>query len=248
MKILIMHLGNITDNLIASSVIKGLNKKYDNPEITWVVESKKLSSFFKILLQKKHNINIYSFCFFRENKNTFDLLINLNNKLQHELCPNVKIKSVIGLGFGKKYNKYYDYLYNNKKTNLNIFQIYYNLCNVMWKGEGYNISYYPRNKSKKNRIGIAVANTNLRNYVADNLDLYNLKNKKLWHIPYKKNIFKRMDEINRCEQIITDDYLTFHLSLFLRKYVYFLKTIPYNIKLEFFKQGECFNIPLEIIK
>jgi len=66
---------------------------------------------------------------------------------------------------------------------------------------------------------------------------------KIWYIPYKKNIFKRMDEINRCKKIITDDFLTLHLSLYLRKYVYFLQTLPSNTKIELFKNGEIHQVP-----
>ena len=40
-------------------------------------------------------------------------------------------------------------------------------------GEGCDISYYPRSKQKKNRIGVSVANSNLRNYILDNLELDN---------------------------------------------------------------------------
>ena len=60
---------------------------------------------------------------------------------------------------------------------------------MTWKGEGYDIKYYPRTKTKKSRIGMSAANANLRNYVSDNLEI---DDKTIWHIPYKKNIFKRM--------------------------------------------------------
>ena len=47
MKILITHLGDVTDNFIASSILKGLHKKYNNPEITWVTRSNRIKSLFK---------------------------------------------------------------------------------------------------------------------------------------------------------------------------------------------------------
>ena len=114
-----------------------------------------------------------------------------------------------------------------------------------WHGEGYDIKYYPQSKTKKNKIGIAVANANLRNYITKK---QKIDNKRLWHIPYKKNLLKRLDEVNRCNEIITDDFLTFNLVVYLRKYVYFLQTIPYMFKLEYFGKGKIINVPQEIIR
>jgi len=50
---------------------------------------------------------------------------------------------------------------------MSILQLYFILCGLTWKGEGYNIEYFPQTKTKKNRIGISVANSNLRNYILD---------------------------------------------------------------------------------
>ena len=44
----------------------------------------------------------------------------------------------------------------------------------------------------------------------------------------------RMDEVNRCKDIITDDILTMNMAIYLRKRIYFLETAPVNLKLEFF--------------
>ncbi|HUS49053.1 MAG TPA: hypothetical protein VMZ91_02755, partial [Candidatus Paceibacterota bacterium] len=70
----------------------------------------------------------------------------------------------------------------------------------------------------------------------------------IWHIPYKKNIFKKIDEINRCKEVVTDDMTTFHLSMAMKKYVYFLRSFPSNIKMEFFGSGQIFDVPLNIIQ
>jgi len=242
MKILITHLGDITDNFIASSILKGLHKKYDNPEITWVTRSNRIKSLFK------YNKRVKNTLIFNEliNKDeTFDLLINLCPNFNHKLCKNVKIKDATGFSFQKEFDEYIHYLYLNKTTKLNYFQIYYNLSQLKWKGEGYDIAYYPKTKSKNNRAGIAIAHNNLRSYVTNELDL---KTFKKWDIPYKTNIFRRMDEVNKCKSIVTDDFLTFNIAVCLRKYVYFLQTFPYNIKLEFFNQGEIFNVPINIIR
>jgi len=241
-KILVIHLGTLIENFIASSVLRGLCKKYVNPEITWVTATKNIGSIFKYNKKIK---NVLTFKQLEKNKDTFDLLINLSPALEHEICPDVKIKDVKGFDFSKRSDDFFEIFYNNKTTQLNYFQLYYKLAGLNWKGEGYSIAYYPRNHCKKNRVGISVANANLRNYVSEKLDL---KPNKLWHIPYKRNIFKKIDEINRCKKIITDDFITFNVAVFLRKYVYFLKTCSYNVKLEFFKQGKIFPIPVNFVR
>ena len=237
MKILITHLGSLVENFVASSVIKGLYKKYKNPDIIFAVKDKSICSLFKY--NKKVKSVIYENLANKDD--VFDLLINLHPDLDHNICPDIIIKDITGF---YKNNKYYNILYKNEVSNLNLFQIYYKLSGLEWRGEGYDISYYPKNKVRK-KVGISVSNVNLKNYVSEKL---NLENSKLWKIPYKRNIFKKMDEINRCKKIITDDFLTYNIAVCLRKYVYFLKTVSHNTKLEFFNKGEIFNVPLEIIR
>ena len=125
-----------------------------------------------------------------------------------------------------------------------LFQLYYKLAGLKWKGEGYDIGYYPKTRTKKNRAGIAVANSNLRSYILNELKL---DNSSVWNLPRKKNILRKMDEINKCKRIITDDIIIFHLALSLRKYVHFLKTFPLNFNLELFKSGEIYDVPLSTI-
>jgi len=57
-----------------------------------------------------------------------------------------------------------------------------------------------------------------------------------------------MDEINRCQKIITDDLTTLHSALYLRKYVYFLETSPPVLKQELFNSGEIYNVPSLVYK
>ena len=128
---------------------------------------------------------------------------------------------------------------------MSVLQLYFILSGLTWKGEGYDIGYCPKTKTQKNRIGVCVVNANVRNYVLDNLEI---DNKKIWYIPYKKNIFKKMDEINRCKKVITDDLTIFHLAIAMRKYVYYLETFPLNTKLEFFNSGEVFKVPMNNIE
>jgi hypothetical protein len=116
---------------------------------------------------------------------------------------------------------------------------------MIWRGEGYGINYYPKTKSKNNRVGIFVDHTKLKHFVNDNLKASKLK---VSCVPYRKNIYKKMDEINRFSDIVTDDMLTTHLAVYLRKRVHYLETIPSNVNFEFFGNGRIYKVPLSIFK
>jgi hypothetical protein len=180
---------------------------------------------------------------FSTNEWEYDLFINL---WTIEIKTKSILKECTGFGFCEEFDKFKATLLNNmcfpEMSNL---QLYFILCGLTWKGEGYDIGYYPKTKMKKGRIGMSAANANLRNYVLDNLKI---DKKKIWYIPYKKNVFKKMNEINQCEKIITDDILTLHLSLFLRKYVYYLETYPHTMRIELFKQGQLYCVPYNYLK
>lgn len=243
MRILIVHLGVLSELLPSTSIIKGLLKKIDNPNITWVINSPNN----KYIFNYNKNINrVLSFQELEKIDETFDVLINLHPYFPHEKCKNLKIKDAFDFNFQKEFGTFAN-VFEDKVilSNINIFQMYYKLAGLTWKGEGYDIYYYPHSKQKRNKIGISFANINLRNYVIDTL---HFESSKLWYIPHKKNIFKRIDEINKCEKIITDDIITCHLAVYLRKYVYFLKTFPLNVNLEFFGKGEIINVPKAIVQ
>jgi hypothetical protein len=243
MKILITNFGTIAENVSSSSILRRLKRRIEATDITWCVKQKDYKDIFK------HNKSINRIISLEELislEETFDLLINLNPFLPHKICNKVKIIDTLGFGFNEEVDSFESVITGDKQMRgMNVFQMYYKLAGMTWKGEGYDMGYYPRSRSKKNRAGIAVAHANLRNYLTDEL---NLDSMKMWHIPYKKNIFKKMDEINKCSKIITDDMLTLHLALSLRKYVYFLKTIPINTKIEFFGNGEIYDVPKKVFE
>ena len=241
MKILITHLGNLNEILIASSILKTITQKTDKAEITWVNWSKEDKYIFKYNNYISHVLCLSELEFIKKD---FDLLINLNPDLFLE--NNVNAKEAIGFDISDNFNDFKDILKGQVSNHsLSLFQMYHKLSGLTWKGEGYQIGYYPRTKTKRHRIGIAVAHANLRNYVIDEL---HLESGRLWHIPYKKNIFKKMDEINKCDNIVTDDLTTFHLAMNLRKYVYFLQTFPLVLKLELFNSGEIHKVSLGNLK
>ncbi|MFW6009451.1 MAG: hypothetical protein ACOCP8_09335 [archaeon] len=240
MKILITHLGPISQTLPATSILYRINDIVSDANITWVSPN---STYLSIFRYNKIINNTLTFNDLKNRKEEYDILINLHPFFPHKQCPDIRIKNSFDYNFNNYAKDFKDALIYNKNINMNIFQIYYKMIGLTWRGEGYNIQYYPKTKSKSNRVGVALANANLRNYIKDKLNI----SKKMWYIPYKNNLLKRMDEINRCKKIITDDMVTFHLALNLRKYVYYMETIPSNIKLELFNSGEIHKVPKWVI-
>jgi hypothetical protein len=240
MNIVIVHLGNISQLLPSTSVVNGIKKKEKNTHITWVVGNKDFCCINQYNKNIDRTINIEQFI--KEEK-VYDLLINLYLYFPENIKINSIIKNLAGIGFNPHFDQFKDVLSGENCINMTILQLYFMLSGLTWKGEGYDIGYYPKTKTNKNRIGVSVANANIRNYVLDNLEL---EGKKIWYVPYKKNIFKKIDEINKCKKIITDDLTTFHLAMLLRKYVYYLETFPLSTKLEMFGNGEMFKVPMNI--
>ena len=240
MKVVIVHLGPLSELMVASGVNHGIKNYLVDISLTWVVPEEHKYIF-------KHNKNvsrIFSYDeFWDQEGEDYDLCINL---WPIDIKTKANIKKGTGFGFYDEFSKYEDALMGtNSFPEMSNLQLYFYLSGMTWGGEGYDICYYPRTKTKKNKIGMSAANANLRNYVSNNLEV---DDKKIWHIPYKKNIFKRMDEINRCKKIITDDPLTLHLALLLRKYVYYLETYPHTLRLELFKNGQIYHVPYSYLK
>jgi hypothetical protein len=242
MQIAIVHLGNISQLLPATSIINGI-KKYDVvTDVTWVVDKKEFCYIHKY---NKDVLRTVTFDQFISEGREYDLLINLYPYFPEESKMPFSINNFTGFYFNSYFDKLKSIFSENKEQyDMNLFQLYFILCGMTWKGEGYDIGYYPKTKVRSGKIGVSVANANIRNYVLDNLDI---DKKKIWYVPYKKNIFKRMDEINRCKKIITDDLITFHLAMSMRKYVYYLETFPLSTKLELFNSGEICKVPMNII-
>ncbi len=240
MKIAIAHLGTPTQSIPSTSILKKLSSKEYGPEITWISKSE-YSYIFKYNRYIDKSISLNNFL---NNSEQYDVLLNLF-PLKPIANNDAKAKEKIGFGYNDNFKDIEPYLLKTSSNqNLNIFQLYYKIMGWTWHGEGFNLCYYPKTKQKAGRIGVSIANINLKDYVLDNLQLDNTR---LWYIPMKKNIFKKMDEINKCKKVITDDLLTAHLAIYLRKYVYFLETYPLPLKLELFNSGEIYKVQLNNI-
>ena len=238
MEILIINLDNYCECFVSTSIIKALKNENNDAKIDCVVKNEKTRSIFKY---NKKIRNVFTKSKFKKNDNkTYDKLINLDPTQS----INVEAKEKVGFGYSDD-KKTYEILYGNKKTNKNIFQIYFGLAKLKWHGESYDFYYHPKTKTNKDKTGLYLSNTNLKRYIIHKMKL---NESTLWVVPYRENIFKRIDEINRCNNIITDDTFTMHIAIFLRKHVFFLKTFPQNTKIELFSKGDVFTVPLNLIK
>jgi ribonuclease P protein component len=174
----------------------------------------------------------------------YDIVINLSPSV-HPSDPIIRGKKCFGFWFDPRSSEFYEVLYGRRKTSMNQFQVYYRLAGMTWKGQGYGLNYYPKTKVKNNRVGVSISHSKLRHYVIDHLVPRMFR---IVILPYRKNVLRRMDEINVCQQIVTDDNLTMHLSLYLRKKIHFLETIRQNTPYEFFGSGKAYQISDQLIK
>lgn len=239
MRLAIAHLGSVGECFVASALNRRLRGRDPDVLIDWIVASDESKQAFEYA----KNVSSLTLDEFAKTDRKYNGLLSLHPDFPVEMIPSDC--EGFGFGFDRDADEYYDILMGRKKARMNLFQVYFRIAGLIWRGESYDMSYYPRSKSKKNRAGIAIANARLRQYVSDNLDLPDMKN---WIVPYKKSIFRRMDEINRCRHIVTDDFLTMHLAIFLRKYVHYLDVVPRNVRLEFFGNGRVYPIPVAFLR
>lgn len=238
-EILFVNLGDVNECLLSTSLIRELKK--ENCNITVLVKDKTTTSPFrynprigKIYLIDKLPNNFSDI--------QFDTLYNFHPNFNKNTL-NVKYNNSFGFNFSPDSFIFEKMLYYNQKTNKNIFQIYFNLIGHVWRGQGFDFNYFPQIKTRRNYVGIAIFDAKLRDFVINNLDPNGLR---LWNIPYRKNLFRQTDEINKCKYIVTDDMLSLNISLALRKDTFFLQTKEVNFRIEMFGKGNVFKVPKDL--
>lgn len=232
-KILLLHLNDVSDAMIVTSLIKRLVK--DNNVVHCITNDSN-----ETLFEYSGAINVtISYA----QKEKYDTAINLSPSY---ICANIfsQISATKKLGYGlvdenieflnEGAKRHYETLHLGKETKSNLFQLTFSVADLVWQGEGYGVSYFPRNKTRKSLTGLATKDSRLRNFLINNL---NLECSKIWQVPFKKNVFKQIDETNRCKQIVTDENVIFHISLALRKNVELIIPKEPNYKVELFGSG-----------
>lgn len=240
MEILLVNLGNMCECFVSTCILKGLKKVYfdKDPVIDVLVSDDTTKTIFKY----NRNIrNIYTGLSLSSlDMEKYDLVINASKTGSERIDNNNLIGFMTPDG-----DQFFDVIYGEKVVDKNIFQVYFNLAGMKWHGESYDFCYNPKTRNKKNRTGVYLSNLNLKRYILNKLKL---EEGEVWNIPFKTNILRKLDEINKCNNVITDDYLTMHLAVYLRKYVYFLLTIPQTTNIELFGKGRTFDIPIPFLK
>jgi len=240
--IAILNYGEPWQVLVSTSLVQGLRKKYPNSDIYFFCSQ----DSYPIL---QYNSKIHVISGYTQNiSNSFDLAINMTPSIESSsFMSELDAKTKLGfyefngnvVSANKDAEEYLDIMSNRKITEKNILQVFYKLCGLTWRGEGYDLTYFPKNRTNKNKTGIAISHDDLRHFVKNNLKL---QMSEIYSVPIRKNIFKKIDEINRCMYIITDDLFILHSAIALRKNVEFLDTQGITTRIEFFGKGNYYRI------
>jgi hypothetical protein len=243
-KILVVHLGSLTDCISASCINRGLRRKFpDTSSIVWMTTDKDSANLFRYT-DEATAWSQDKFLASPDYNEKYGLLINLHPSFLPSMS-HIQYERGIGFGFDDKANEFRDVLFGSQRSTMSVFRIYFRLAGLSWRGESYGFRYYPKTKSRAKTAGIAVAHSNLRFFVNENLDLSSMR---VSIASNKRNLFRRLDELNRFSEIVTDDMLTMHLAVFLRKYVHFLQTYSLNTQPEFFGAGRIYEVPLSVVR
>jgi hypothetical protein len=235
--VLLIHLGQLSDAIVSTSIVKKLVA--DGARVHCVGDQQ-----FCNLLAYCKNVRAEVLDTVRSSGLAkYDTAINLSPL---PTCTGIidEVRADTKLGYGKTgdalsfYNKgaelHYRHRFVGVPTTSNLFQLTFSLAGMTWRGEGYQIGYFPRNRTKKSAIGVAIRDQILRNYVCDNIKL---DRSRILVVPFRHNVLKQIDEVNRCKNIVTDDAGITHLSLALRKNVEYIVRKKPSFGIEMFRSG-----------
>jgi len=234
MSVLIIHHGESSDLLVASSLLRRYSAEKKQVTVLTDETCLPLAQFMDCRAVSKLN------------EDRYDTAINISPSIiAAETLNRVSALNKFGYGIeddnisflNEGAKMHYQAKYMHKNTTANIFQLVFGLADMTWQGEGYLLKYFPRNRTQKSLTGVAIKDMRLREFVMKNLKL-NMS--RLWQIPFKQNILKQIDESNRCKQLITDDPTSMHIGLALRKEVEFITTKQSAYKIETFGSGSVF--------
>ena len=110
-------------------------------------------------------------------------------------------------------------------TQKTMLQLYYDLVQLRWQGEGYGLSYYPKMKQTEQCGSFMTIHD---------------QSKKCSKIYMPEEVLNRLDTINRYAEIITDDVFTAHAAIALRKQCLLVADLP--CQMEFFGKGSLQKI------
>lgn len=231
MKVVIVQDGPAHEVLVLTSLLIGLYKKFQKPTIVWIGDS----TYFDIV---KYNKRISDTINLRDGL-TFDSLPTVYGA---DICVNTSISSRAKkftssisakkvYGFDKdgpttdSAQFFHNVIHGNLTTNRSILDIYYDLVDLNWRGEGYGLSYYPKTRQNKD----------CGKFIDASIDV------DCETIKLPPSILRQLDVLNQYATIVTDSLFVLHASLALRKHVkFYTSNLPYRI--EYFKNGETIDL------
>jgi len=242
MNIAVLNFGEPWLVLASTSLIRGLLKKFPEANISFFVSQDSLP-----IVQFNRKVTPISGYAYNKNVN-FDFAVNMTPTVEaSDFMAEIGAKDQTGFlekngdifSINKDAEEYFSIMHKGQSSERHLLQVLYKLVGLTWRGEGYDLAYYPKNKTNKYRTGIAITHDSLRQFVKNNLKL---EMSELHSVPIRKNLLKKMDEINRCMNVITDDLFILHASIALRKNVEFLDTSGLSTRVEFFGRGNYYRI------
>ncbi len=225
--IIIVHKDSEESVFPLLSLVIGLRKRYAGTNIIWAGEpqiadliryNKRIKRFIDI--NKEFTIKTLSIVFGAE------ICVNTSQcKAAAKFASNVAAKVTVGFdkeGATSREAEFFHKVTSGEiSTNKTILQLYYDLVGLKWRGEGYGLSYYPKTKQRE-KCGAF-------------LTQYQGELDNCTKIKMPTRILDRLDTVNRFAHVVTDDLLTAHSSIALRKNCTFFSNLPY--RLEFFGRG-----------
>lgn len=155
-----------------------------------------------------------------------DICVNASSTaIAKQFASNVNAKETYGFTKDGPTSRRAEFLQNvlhgNISTKKTLLQMYYDLVGLRWRGEGYGLSYYPKMKQ------IAKCGIFLQDNDTDMPDCTK--------ISMPKNPLKRLDVINKFQEIVTDNLFAAHAGIALRKKCTLLGN--WSFQMEFFGKG-----------
>lgn len=228
-KIVIIHDGSEADVFPLLSLVIGLQKSYPGSNIIWAgmpscSELIRYNKNIKLTLDITQDFTLKTL----ETVFEADICVNASfSSKSKQFASNVKALQTYGFtsdGAVSRKAKFFENVCSGKiSTKKTLLQMYYDLVDLRWRGEGYGLAYYPRVKQTE-KCG---------SYLIDNdfevLDCTKIK--------MPKSILKRLDVVNKYAEIVTDDLFIAHTSIALRKQCTLMADLPYQM--EFFGKGHA---------
>jgi|LauGreDrversion4_2_1035121.scaffolds.fasta_scaffold00018_26 hypothetical protein len=122
-------------------------------------------------------------------KDAYDYVYNFDS--------DILIDKILSKKYGKVIN-----LQNCIYGDENIWNNISNFFSVNIDEPKFKFNIVNRTRLNKAESGVAIKNNHLRSYVKKS---FFVDNSRLWHVPVRKNLYKRFDECNTVSNLVTDD-------------------------------------------